>query len=249
MRAVTRTLAAALLVLGGIAYADWVLQLFLPVHADLTTSFVSELSAGGQPYRGLFRAADLVGGLLLAVGGAVAWVRARRWPATWLSLVLLGACISLEASLPLDTTFTFAAILPKAGTHAWWQRVSEPHGVVSLLETVTFLVLFATATAALRRTSVPDGRQWLLAGVGAAAIVCGVADAVLTAALLVGGHSVPLGLVQRVGVTLTAVWLTAVPTWLLLAGTDRVEPDPGRPDAGRRDGDRHDRTTARPLSR
>ena len=244
MRSVTGILAAALLVLGGIAYADWVLQLFLPVHADLTTSFVSELSAGGQPYRGLFRAADLVGGVLLAVGGAVAWVRSRRWPVTWLSLVLLGVCISLEASLPLDATFTFAAILPKTGTHAWWQRVSEPHGVVSLLETIAFLVLFATATAALRRTSVPDGWQWLLAGVGATAIVCGVADSVLTAALLMGGHSGPLGLVQRVGVTLTAVWLTAVPTWLLVAGAERDRPEVDEPDA-----DRHDRATAGPLSR
>jgi hypothetical protein len=239
MTSTMRTVAAALLVLGGIAYADWVLQLFLPVHADLTTSFISELSAGNQPHHDLFRAADVVGGVLLTVGGATAWAVVRRRPATWLSLVVLGACIVLEATVPLDKTFTFAAVLPRTGTHAWWQRVTEPHGLASLVETTSFLVLFASCTVALRRTTVPERRQRLLAGIGAAAIVCGVADSVLMAALLMGGHSGPLGLVQRVGVTLTAVWLAAAPALLVT----------GRHDRDRSGEAARGREAARPVSR
>ena len=215
MSAMTRTVVAVLLVLGGLDYADWVLQLVLPVQADPMTSFISELSAAGQPHDALFRQLDLIGGALLAAGGAGAWLHTRRWPATWLSLVLLGLCISLEASLPLDGTFTFAAILPKAGTGLWWHRVSDPHGVLSFVETLTFLALFASCTTALRQASVSANVRRALAAVGLAAVLCGVVDAALTAALLMGGDATALGLVQRIGVTLTAVWLTVATTRLL----------------------------------
>jgi hypothetical protein len=213
---VTRTVAAVLLVVGGLGYADWVLQLFLPVQARMMTSFISELSAAGQPDHTMFRVADLAGGALLVIGGALAWLRTRRWPATWTALILLGLCIIVEASLPLDGTFTFAAILPKTGTPLWWDRVSDPHGLVSFVETLTFVVLFVSCTAALRRTSAPATWRRLLAAVGLGAVLCGVVDAALTAALLMSGHALALGLVQRIGVTLTALWLAVAPTWLLL---------------------------------
>ena len=218
MSSMPRGVVAVVLVAGGLDYADWVLQLVLPVHADLMTSFVSELSAAGQPYHAVFRQADVIGGALLAAGGAGAWLCTRRWRATWLSLVLLGLCISLEASLPLNSTFTFAAILPKTGTGLWWARVSEPHGVLSFVETLTFLVLFASCTRALRQASVSASLRRALAAVGLVAILCGVVDAALTAALLVGGDATALGLVQRIGVTLTAVWLTLATTRLLTTG-------------------------------
>ena len=219
-RSLTRAVAVVLLVIGGLAYADWVLQLFLPVRADLMTSFISELGAVGQPHHNLFRGADVTGGALSAAGGAVAWLHMRRWALTWSSLIMLGVCVILESILPLGETLTFAAVLPKAGTHLWWERVSEPHGVVSFLETVSFLVLFASCTAALRRATTRQWSRRLLAAVGLAAIVCGVADAALTASLLVGGHASVLGLVQRVEVTLTALWLAAAPTWLVRTHTD-----------------------------
>jgi hypothetical protein len=222
---VTRTVVAVLLVLGGLDYADWVLQLVLPVQADPMTSFISELSAAGQPHHAVFRQADLIGGALLVAGGAGAWLHTRRWPTTWLSLALLGLCISLEASLPLHDTFTFAAILPKTGTRLWWDRVSDPHGVLSLLETVTFLAVFASCTAALRQTTVPTHVRRGLAAVGLGAVLCGVVDAALTAALLMGGNATALGLVQRIGVTLTAVWLTVATTRLLTAR--RTPPEAG----------------------
>jgi hypothetical protein len=208
--------AAVFLVLGGLGYADWVIQLFLPVQAGMMTSFISELCAGGQPHQAVFRVADVVGGALLVAGGVGAWLHTRRWLRTWCLLVLLGLCIIIEASMPLDGTFTFGGSLPRTGTHLWWARVSEPHGLVSFVETVTFLVLFVSCQTALRQASAPANWRRLLAAVGLAAVLCGVADAALTAALLVGGHAIALGLVQRIGVTLTAVWLALAPTWLLL---------------------------------
>lgn len=234
MSSMTRTVVAVLLVLGGLDYADWVLQLVLPVQADPMTSFVSELSAAGQPHHSVFRHADLIGGALLAAGGAGAWLLTRRWPATWLSLVLLGLCTSLEAGLPLNDTFTFAAILPRTGTHLWWDRVSEPHGVLSLVETVAFLALFASCTTAMRQTSVPAHVRRSLAAVGLAAVLCGVVDAALTAALLMGGDATALGLVQRIGVTLTAVWLAVATTRLLTA----------RPTPAKARDEEHDRAAA-----
>ena len=210
-----RAVAVVLLVAGGLAYADWVLQLFLPVRADVMTSFISELGAVGQPHHELFRAADVTGGALSAAGGVAAWLYTRRWAATWSALILLGACVILESILPLGETLTFAAVLPKAGTHLWWKRVSEPHGVVSFLETVSFLVLFLSCTAALRRATTREGWRRLLASLGLAAVACGIADAALTASLLMSGHASVLGLVQRIEVTLTALWLAAAPTWLV----------------------------------
>lgn len=219
MRSLTRTLAAVLLVAAGIAYADWVLQFFLPVQANVMTSFISELSATDQPHHLVFRVADVVGGVLLVAAGALAWLSSRRWPATWVPLIILGLCITVEAALPLDTTFTFAAMLPKTGTSVWWNRVTEPHGVVSFLETLSFLVLFVTGTRALRRSSAPRRWRRLLTAVGSAAVLLGVIDAALTASLLVGGQVEALGLTQRLGVTLTAAWLAAAPTLLLLGSS------------------------------
>ena len=225
MRSATRTLVAVLLVAAGIAYADWVLQLFVAVRADVMTSFISELSATDQPHHLLFRLADLFGGVLLVVAGSLAWLSSRRWPATWVPEIVLGLCITVEAALPLDTTFTFAHMLPRTGTSVWWNRVTEPHGVVSFLETVAFVVLFVNGTRALRRSSA--GLPWrrVLAAVGLAAVLCGAVDAALTASLLLDGHVAALGLTQRLGVTLTAAWLAAAPTRLLLTTSP---PTPGR---------------------
>ncbi|WP_418057492.1 DUF998 domain-containing protein [Pimelobacter simplex] len=213
-RRLARRVSMALLVAGGVVYASWVLQFVLPVHIDPVTSFISELSAVGQPFRRVFRTLDLIGGALLLLGGAAAWWQSRRWPGVWAPLVVLGTCIVLEALLPLEESFTDVQ-LPDPGTSSWWARITEPHGVISFIETNAFLVLLVTCTLALRRIDAPVRRRRALAVVGVAAALSGLVDAVLTAALLVNGDAVALGLVQRLGVTLTATWLALAPTWLL----------------------------------
>jgi hypothetical protein len=210
-----RGLAIVLLVVGGLGYADWVLQLVLPVEADLRTSFISELSTIGQPYHHVFRIADVVAGVALGTGAALSWVLTRRHAAVWAPLVVLSACAVFEAAVPLSTSYTFGAALPDPGTGAWWAKVSEPHGVSSFLETLAFLVVLLTCSLALRRSGA-DRRRLVLVAVGVGAALCGAIDAVLTATLLLNGSAAYLGLVQRLGVSLTAVWLAAAPTWLLV---------------------------------
>jgi hypothetical protein len=216
-----RGLAIALLVVGGLGYADWVLQLVLPVDADLRSSFISELSAIGQPYHHVFRIADVVAGIAFGAGAGLSWILTRRHAAVWAPLVVLSACAVFEAAVPLSTSYTFGTALPDPGTGAWWAKVSEPHGVSSLLETLAFLVVLLTGSLALRRSGA-DRRRLVLLAVGVGAALCGAVDAVLTATLLLNGSADYLGLVQRLGVTLTAVWLAAAPTWLLVAQGSRV---------------------------
>jgi hypothetical protein len=224
---VLRCVAVALIALGAVSYVDWLLQLVLPVHADLRTSFISELSASGQPYHDVFRISDAVGGLALAAGSVLAWVVVHRWLTTWAGLAVLGACVALEAALPLGGTFTFtfAAHLAAFGTGAWWHRVSEPHGLVSVVETVAYLAVLAACTRALARTPVAARRRRLIAAVGLGSALGGLADAALTATLLIDGNTTVLGLAQRSALTLTAVWLLLAPTLLLLR-TRPGEPDP-----------------------
>ncbi|GAB2972946.1 hypothetical protein GCM10027076_07370 [Nocardioides montaniterrae] len=235
MSAVLRSLAAILLGLGALSYADWVLQLVLPVRADVTTSFVSELSVGSQPYHDLFRAIDAGGGVVLVAGAVLAAVIARRWLATWALLAFLGACCAVEAALPLRQTYTYSGsssssssssgfVFGHVGTSEWWGRVSEPHGVISALETVSFLLLLVVCSRALRRARVRPSLRRVIAAIGGAAVLGGLADALLTATLLIAGETTVLGLVQRTSVTLTAVWLLLASTVLLSrSGTTRLE--------------------------
>ncbi len=209
-------LTVALLALGGLGYADWVMQLALPVHADLTSSFISELSSPGQPYHELFRWADLAAGALLGVGVVLAWAQTRRFAAVWTPLLLLAVCTVFEAASPLADPYTFGDDMPDPGTGAWWAKVSEPHGISSLLETIAFLVVLGTCALALRAVRADATRRRTLLLVGVTAAVCGAIDAVLTASLLLNGNSIGLGLVQRAGVTLTAIWLATAPAWLFL---------------------------------
>lgn len=222
-------LAITLLVVGGLGYADWVLQLVLPVDADLRTSFISELSALGQPHHRVFRIADVVAGVALGAGAALSWVLTRRCAAVWAPLVVLSVCAVFEAAVPLSTSYTFGAALPDPGTGAWWAKVSEPHGVSSFLETLAFLVVLVTCSLALRRHGA-DRRRLVLLAVGVGAALCGAIDAVLTATLLLNGSAAYLGLVQRLGVSLTAVWLAAAPSWLVLRAAGSAARRPRRGD-------------------
>ncbi|GAA3662078.1 hypothetical protein GCM10022237_22420 [Nocardioides ginsengisoli] len=241
-RLLQHRLAMILLLAGGIIYGSWVLELILPIDLDPVTSFISELSAVGQPFRRVFRTLDVIGGLLLLGGGAAAWWQSRRWPSVWGPLVVLGACIVLEALLPLEASFTDD--LPAAGTSSWWARVTEPHGVISFIETNAFLVLLVTCSIALRRVEAPVVRRRILATIGLLAALSGVVDAVMTAALLVNGDTGALGLVQRLGVSLTATWLALAPAWLLWVTLHRR-----RQASARRPGNGHGSSTVgRPQS-
>lgn len=205
------------LAVGGVLYADWLLQLVLPVSADLRHSFISELSAADQPFHSVFRAADIAGGVLLALGGAAAWARAREHVAVWIPLIALGIAVVVEAALPLATSITFdVGPAPEAGTAAWWARMSEPHGIASLVDSLSFLALLITGARALRRGGLGLRKRRVLAGIGIGAAALGFAQSAQAAMFLIVGHAFDLGLVQRTEVSLAAAWLAIVPALVLV---------------------------------
>ncbi|MEU7294640.1 DUF998 domain-containing protein [Streptomyces exfoliatus] len=72
---VTRA-SAALLALGALAYTAWVLEVVVGTGLDPVRTYVSELAAADQPLGGLFRATDLVAGVLVLTGAAT-WLAGR----------------------------------------------------------------------------------------------------------------------------------------------------------------------------
>lgn len=208
--------AVVLLVLGGLAYTNWVLQFVLPVRADLTTSFISELSATGQPFADLFRSADLFGGVLLAAGGAAAWWSARVHRAVWLAVIALGLAVVWESAAPLRAAMTFGESVSTGGAASWFARATDMHGIASLADTLSFLALLALGLRAMYRTRVPAGARGALAGVGVLAAVLGVAQMGQTVLFLVAGDTDALGVVQRTQITLIGLWVAIVPTLLLV---------------------------------
>ncbi|MGA5066068.1 DUF998 domain-containing protein [Streptomyces exfoliatus] len=66
---VTRA-SAVLLALGALAYTAWVLEVVVGTGLDPVRTYVSELAAADQPLGGLFRATDLVAGVLVLTGAA-----------------------------------------------------------------------------------------------------------------------------------------------------------------------------------
>ncbi|MFE7583082.1 DUF998 domain-containing protein [Streptomyces gardneri] len=69
--------AAVLLGLGALAYTSWVLEVLVQTGLDPIRTYVSELAAADQPLGGLFRATDLVAGLLVLAGALTALAASR----------------------------------------------------------------------------------------------------------------------------------------------------------------------------
>lgn len=122
---------AALLAAAAVVYAAWVVELLVAWgDLDPVTSYVSELSAVGEPASGVWRAVDALAGTLVALASLLAlrrgrgrvisigpgrWrrKRARRdtppspWPAIgWWALLVFGVATVLDAANPLSCAAT-----------------------------------------------------------------------------------------------------------------------------------------------
>lgn len=211
-----------LLFIGGAAYADWVLQLFLPLAANPLTSYISELSADGQPFADVFRATDTVSGLLMIAGAASAWYLARGWWPVWTALLLLGASNVLEAMSPMRCVITFAAACTPPVKQSLMATVFNPHAWVSVMQTVSCFFVIIAGTVALRRSGAGRARWWVLCVVAALTIFISVFEGGLTVELLAHSHDNILGLMQRVEVTFTGIWLAFAPPYLLFRARVRA---------------------------
>lgn len=198
------------LILGAITNVAFLLEGYVGARLDYALSFVSELAAHGEPGALYFRTSDVITGILLFTGAALAYgllPQNRALRLGMLSSMAFAALTFLDGFLPLDCVPTVDAACraaEDAGTLGWQHQT---HNVTGVLE--AFFAPAATLLIALglwqlrRRTSVPN--QWesewqLLVIVGVLYTTLSVAIAVLY--LLETG---PLGVLQRVQITLYAV--------------------------------------------
>ncbi|MCW2783500.1 MAG: hypothetical protein JWP74_17 [Marmoricola sp.] len=236
-----RGCALVLLFLGGAGYADWALQLVLPISTSPITSYISELSAHGQPFAAVFRATDTVSGVLIMAGAAGGWFLARRWWPTWGALVLLGASNVLEAMSPMRCVLTFAAACTPPVKQALLVTIFNPHAWVSVLQTMSCFVVVGSCIVALGRAGASPARWRFLAAVGALSIFVSLIEGLFTVELLAHSTDSVLGLVQRTEVTFTALFLALAPGCLLLLSRDRASPGTDAAAPGRRAGTARDR--------
>ncbi|KQV74732.1 hypothetical protein ASC61_06775 [Aeromicrobium sp. Root344] len=207
-----------LLLAGGLLYANWVVQLVLPVHLSVLTSYVSELSALSRPYHQVFRSLDVLSGVLVMAGATAGLVVARRdrpAVAAWAALALFGLSNILDALTPLPCTLTVGAACNTSAPHDAWGWVGDPHLYASLGEEVFFAAALVAVVIALRAggaTVATRGRAEVL---GAVAVCASVVAGLLTAQLNFLGHDLLLGLAQRVEVLLMALWIALIPVELV----------------------------------
>jgi hypothetical protein len=217
-----RRCVVTLLCLGGLGYADWVAQLFLPISASPVTSYVSELSADDQPFAQVFRNTDMISGAFIMLGALGAWLLVRRWSPVWIALFLLGVSNILEATTPMHCVITFAASCTPPAPESLVATVVNPHAWVSVLQTVSCFSLIVFGTVALRRAEASPLRWRVLTAIGMLALFISVIEGLFTVELLLHSSDSVLGLIQRTEVTFTALWLVLAPGALCLLGLRRA---------------------------
>jgi hypothetical protein len=175
------------LVAAAVLYSCWLLELVLPTGLSFVDSYVSELLAGDQPYRWVFRATDSLAACCLLLAA----LRLRgRWV---VAAVLVFALMTLaDTALVLDCA---PSVDPQC-------RSREVSGSVSLshrLHQVTSVLAFAGAVLAatvLERSM----RQWSARAVLVLLVATGVLSAVLA-------NQPGAGLVQRLQLLTVAAGL------------------------------------------
>jgi len=180
------------LLVGGVVYSSWVLAFVLPTGLSQRAAFTSELEATGQPYAWLFRASDVVAGLLLALGAVATLGWAARAPTRCAPLLVLafgavavtGVTNALTGVLALDCTTSNGRCtrLRAAGVPSSWHH--HAHLLVSNVSGyafgVTVVALVLVVLVFLRSDAPADGASFLPSGLRRA-LVLGAGLAALTA--------------------------------------------------------------------
>ncbi|MFD4386516.1 DUF998 domain-containing protein [Streptomyces sp. NPDC058486] len=227
---VTRA-SAVLLFLGALAYTAWVLEVVVRTGLDPVRTYVSELAAADQPLGGLFRATDLVAGLLVLAGavagllahraaagpapapGVPSWARTGTRPARrpwllagWAALALFGAATAVDSRLPLSCAPTVDPECAARETAGLVPATHTAHAISSGLAMTGALVAMVALTVAARRY----GLWRPLARTGPALVALELAATAWTlaaiAAFEAGQGLWSLGAGQRLQVLLVAVW-------------------------------------------
>ena len=205
-------LVGALGIIAAISYSSWVLEVFLNPRIDVFDGYVSELSAGDQPYHLVFSAGDLITGALTIVVAATALIRLRRRPLAvtgWLFLLSFGgwaigdSVFSMDCAPSIDTG---CALRERAG------KVSFSH---HFHDVTSSMVIFSGIAAVLALSIAARRYGWwpTLARWGWLLAIAEAGLAVATLALMLAGEW--LGLAQRVQITILCLALFVI-AWALL---------------------------------
>ncbi|MGA5194799.1 DUF998 domain-containing protein [Streptomyces exfoliatus] len=218
---VTRA-SAALLALGALAYTAWVLEVVVRTGLDPVRTYVSELAAADQPLGGLFRATDLVAGVLVLTGAATGLAgrgaldgrpRAsadRFTTAGWVALAVFGAATAVDSRLPLSCAPTADPLCAARETAGLVPATHTAHAVSSGLAMTGALVAMIALTVAARR----HGRWRPLARTGPVLVVLELVATGWTLAAVAASEAGKgmwaLGAGQRSQVLLVALWLAVL---------------------------------------
>ncbi|WP_435970458.1 DUF998 domain-containing protein [Streptomyces sp. Qhu_M48] len=224
---VTRA-SAALLALGALAYTAWVLEVLVRTGLDPVRTYVSELAAADQPLGGLFRATDLLAGVLVLAGAVTGLVGTGARPSRepwafggWIALAAFGAATAVDSRLPLSCAPTADPECAARETAGLVPATHTAHAVSSGLAMTGALVALVALTVAARRY----GRPRPLARTGPALVALELAATVWTlaaiAAFEAGKGIWALGAGQRLQVLLVAVWLAVLAYSLATAEEER----------------------------
>ncbi|MER7154284.1 DUF998 domain-containing protein [Streptomyces lydicus] len=238
--------AAALLLLGAVAYTAWVLELVLVTGLDPVQAYVSELAAADQPLGGLFRATDLAAGLLVLAGATAALLTTERRPratAGWCALALFGAATAVDSRLPLSCAPTGDPACAARETAGLVPATHAAHAVSSTCAMAGALAALALLTFAARR----DDHWPALGRLGPPLVLAELAATFWTlasvAAFTAGRGTWALGAGQRLQVLLVALYLAllarcvARPGAATPPGPPAARPSP-RPERTAGEGDR-----------
>ena len=176
------------LVVAGVAYSSWILDLVRPTGHDRLRSFLSVLAEDGSPDHLVYRYGDVITAIavLVAAGALVAVLHPTgRTPRIALAaLAAFGAATLADALAPMNAMPVLHAITSAVAVFAM------------------FVTIVAVTVAARRGQAWPPMATW---GKAVAAVV------VLATAWMLGADRLPgdwlLGLAQRIQVGSISVWL------------------------------------------
>lgn len=205
-----RHVLVALLLLGALLYASWLLGFVLENHVDPRYAYTSELDSADRPYGAVFRIGDLLTGVVLTVAAALGLLtRPRRSLTTvgWAGLTLFAVGTVIDSRVP----FTCPPVAPGcearnlAGELALahqWHTASSGAAIVGAA-----ISLVAFARAAYRY----GWPSWLrrLGTVVVAVFILGTVWTIIAGALA-GLVPVWPGLAQRVQLAAMSGWLVFV---------------------------------------